>query len=584
MGRGEAAVELDAIVRRLRSAGGELEDVEVKRAAGGLPRSVAETMSAFANSRGGLLILGLDECAGFSPVDLGDPTALRDEVVAVARGKITPPLAPSVELVPFEGAVLVVTDIDPLPPAQRPCYVTARGLYNGAFTRIGDGDQRLTPYEIDRLRENPGQPRWDEEPVPEATVDDLDRGAVLRLVEVASRNSPRAFAGLSEPDALVSLGVLVAHNGLLVPSLAGLLSVGRYPQRFFPQLMVSVAVYPHEDGSRPGPGGVRFLDSAAVGGNAPTMVADAMLAVQRNLRRASRIVGAGREDIWEIAPEVIREVVVNALMHRDYSPQARGTQVQVELFPDRFTVTSPGGLFGNVRLETLGEASTSSSRNARLAALLQETGDPLTGRPVAENRGSGVGAMISQVRRDTGLVPLFSDSLDYFRVTIPRTSPVTPELRAWAARLGRGEKLSEAQLGALALAKAGYDIDVALLRRLALSTADARRELGHLRDLGILVPRRAREDGAFRLASGLLGTVASQAATTRLGRPGTGLADRILVALAGTDSASREELQAMAGASRSAVAKTLGALLSGGQVEATAPLHSPYRRYRLAQP
>jgi ATP-dependent DNA helicase RecG len=94
------------------------------------------------------------------------------------------------------------------------------------------------------------------------------------------------------------------------------------------------------------------------------MVTDSIQVVQRNLRIKSRVVGGGRAEYWDIEPEVIREAIVNALMHRDYSPQARGTQVQLELFPDRLTVTSPGSLFGNVRLETLGESGTSSSRNA----------------------------------------------------------------------------------------------------------------------------------------------------------------------------------------------------------------------------
>src|SRR5580700_3518949 len=154
---------------------------------------------------------------------------------------------------------------------------------------MGDGDQRLTSYEIDRLRENSGQPRWDEEPVPQATAErDLDRRAVTRLIETASRNSPRSFSGLNEPDALARLGVLVPHDGSLVPSLAGLLSVGAYPQQFFPQLMVSLAVYPHEDAGEPGPGGVRFLDSAVIGGTVPTIATDTIQAAQRNLRKSSR--------------------------------------------------------------------------------------------------------------------------------------------------------------------------------------------------------------------------------------------------------------------------------------------------------
>ena len=570
-------MELADIVARLRETGVEFEDVEVKRAAGGLPRSVAETMSAFANSRGGIIILGLDERTGFTPVGVSDPVALRDELATVARARLTPALTPIIDTVPFEGAILVLAEIEALPPAQRPCYVTAKGLYNGAFVRIGDGDQRLTPYEIDRLRENSGQPRWDEEPVPQATMEDLDRGAVLRLTETARRNSPRSFSGLNEPDALARLGVLVAHEGSLVPSLAGLLSVGAYPQQFFPQLMVSLAVYPHEDAGQSGPGGIRFLDSAALGGTVPTMVTDTIQAAQRNLRKSSRIAGAGRDDYWEIEPEVIREAVVNALMHRDYSPQARGTQVQVKLFPDRLTVTSPGGLFGNVRLETLGQSGTSSSRNARLAALLQEAGDPFTGRPVAENRGSGISMMISQVRRDTGLVPLFAANLDEFQVTIPRTSLLTPEQSALMRRLSRGQDLSEAQISVLSLANAGYDVDIALLRKLGLGFSDARRQLGQLNDLGLLQARRARDDGSYRITPGLSEIAAREEA---MSSHGSGLPERILKALGGTDSVSREELQEATGASRSSVINALEELITSGAVEATAPSRSPNRRYR----
>ncbi len=571
---------LAEVIAGLRAAGAEFEDVEAKRAAGGVPESLASTLVAFANARGGIVILGLDEQQGFAATGVADAAAARNAVVSTAREKLTPPLAPSVEIAPFEGVNLVVAEVGPLPPAQRPCYVTTRGLYGGAYVRVGDGDQRLTAYEIDRLRENAGQPRWDEEPVPQATVQDLSRDSFTRLTENARRRSPRVFGNASEADALAMLGVLVSHEGMLVPSLAGLLSVGRYPQQFFPQLMVSVAVYPHAERGRGGPGGVRFLDSAALGGAIPDMVVDAVQVVQRNLRVVSRVIGAGRVDQWEIEPEVVREAIVNALMHRDYSPQARGTQVQVDVFPDRAEVTSPGGLFGNVRLESLGESGASSSRNQRLAALLQEAGDPVTGRPVAENRGSGVSMMIDRVRQDIGVVPLFTADLDQFRVVVPRSSPVTPEFLSSLGRHADTARLSDAQVTALALAYSGYGIDQALFRRLGLSPGAARKELAGLVALGLLRSRKAREEGPYRLGAAL-SSATQEPLPPQL--PGNGLGARIMAALREAQDASREELQQATGAARSRLTSVLQELIDLGFVEATAPARSPNRRYRAAR-
>lgn len=570
-------MNLGETIARLRAAEAEFEDVEARRAAGGVPESLASTVAAFANARGGLIILGLDERQGFAATGVPDAAATRNAVVTTAREKLTPPPTLSVEVVPYEGVNLVVSEVEPLPPAQRPCYVTARGLYGGAYVRVGDGDQRLTPYEIDRMRENAGQPHWDDEPVVEATVQDLNRDSFSRLIENARRQSPRVFGSADEADALAMLGVLVRHDGVLVPSLAGLLSVGRYPQQFFPQLMVSVAVYPHVERGRDGPGGIRFLDSAALGGAVPDMVVDAFQVVQRNMRIVSRVIGAGRLDRWEIEPEVIREAVVNALMHRDYSPQARGTQVQVDVFPDRAEVSSPGGLFGNVRLEGLGESGTSSSRNARLAALLQETGDPVTGRPVAENRGSGVSLMIDRVREDTGVVPIFSANLNQFRVVIPRSSLVTPEFLGVLRQHVDIARLSDAQIAAIALARSGYDIDQAVLRRLGLPFAAARRELADLVALGLLRSRKARDEGPYWLSTDL---ASSRQSPPPPKLPDNGLGKKVMAALREVEDASREELQQATGTARSRLTSALQELVELGFVEATAPPHSPNRRYR----
>lgn len=100
-----------------------------------------------------------------------------------------------------------------------------------------------------------------------------------------------------------------------------------------------------------------------------------LVAARRNMRTAAVIRRSGRKDRYDYLVEVIRELVVNALLHRDYSPGARGTQVQVELDPDRLVVKSPGGLHGSVVPSQLGVEEVPSTRNATLARLLAETPD-----------------------------------------------------------------------------------------------------------------------------------------------------------------------------------------------------------------
>jgi DNA-binding MarR family transcriptional regulator len=112
---------------------------------------------------------------------------------------------------------------------------------------------------------------------------------------------------------------------------------------------------------------------------------------------------------------------------------------------------------------------------------------------------------------------------------------------------------------------------------MGLDPSDARRQLNQLRDLDLLQPRRARDNGSYRLTSSLPKIAAKDEA---LWSPGNGLQERIHEALGDTDSASREELQEATGASRSSVTNALDELITSGVVEATAPPRSPNRRYR----
>ena len=130
------------------------------------------------------------------------------------------------------------------------------------------------------------------------------------------------------------------------------------------------------------------------------MIAEAVSAVAKNMRTGSFFEGAFREDVPDYPQEAVREAVANALMHRDYSPEAWGSQVQVNLYADRLEILNPGGLYGSVTVDTLGTLGLSSSRNEFLSKILGSTPYPQAPgkvRYVVENKGSGYVEIASQL-------------------------------------------------------------------------------------------------------------------------------------------------------------------------------------------
>lgn len=148
-----------------------------------------------------------------------------------------------IEIFPFEGAQVVVAHVPEISPLSKPAYVRGRGEYQqGSFIRGGDGDRKLSDYEVGLAHANRGQPRDGREPVTDASAEDLEDEAVAALLRRMRWRQPRAFRPVPDEVALRRLGVLVPagpDSERLVPSLAGLLTPGAYPQEFFPQLNVT---------------------------------------------------------------------------------------------------------------------------------------------------------------------------------------------------------------------------------------------------------------------------------------------------------------------------------------------------------
>lgn len=569
---GQSKLDDDAdtqtLVDHLRRTGVEPPSVEVKEAGTKCPTSLRETLSAFANQGGGTIILGLTD-SDFRSVDI-DPGALVDALAGMAANDMTPPVRGDIEVHLIDGGRPVVRmDVEELSAAQKPCFITNRGRYGGSYIRGGDGDRRLSDYEIDRLLENRTQPKFDLEPVADATINDLDTELLDPFIARTVKARPRAFAGLGSDEVLRKLGVGTLVSGKLRPTLAALLTFGSFPQEFFPQVNITVVAVPGTAMGALGPSGERFLDNVTCDGPVPEMVADAIAAVTRNMTRAAVIVGLGRQDRYEYPIQVVRELIVNAVMHRDYSPQSRGTQIQVELYADRLVVRSPGGFYGTVNPLMFGEPDVSSSRNALLARFLADT--PLRyGEMLAESRGSGIPTILKLLHQAGMVPPTFNADPRRVEVTVPHHAMLTPETQSWIESLGE-PTLSQHQIQALAVLRAGQTLRNQTLQGWGVHPADATRELIDLVRRGLVVKIGDRRGATYELAE------------TRPQPDTRGLNSRQEELLRMMNDGRNRTASEVAGrfeVSLSTALNDLNRLMKAGLIEATAPARSKKRAYR----
>lgn len=494
--------------------------------------------------------------------------------------KMVPPIRALISLHEFEDATLVVAEIPETPLDNKPCYYAGAGLTNGAYIRVADGDRRLGQYEVQVMLASRGQPRADSEPVEGTTVRDLHGDLSQALLDRLRRTRPQ-LVGRSDDEILRRMGVTTdGPDGHQVLSLAGLLSLGEFPQAFFPELCVTFVAYPTPRIGVPGPRGERFADQARIEGPIPLMIEPTLSILQRNMKQRSVVHGLAREDHWEYPITALREAVVNALVHRDLGVFARGTPIQIQLFPDRLVVMNPGGLHGPVTVEMLGDSGVSSSRNATLMRLLEDT--PVTGAGylVCENRGSGIGAMLAALRTAGMTPPEFKDFVATFRVTFPNHTLFDQPTLTWLASIG-GEDLTENQRVALALLWNGGSLSNETFRKFAdIDSRKATRELRHLVRLGLVETRSAGRWTTYLLTDSGDSSAQAEIFPADSGSLSDG-PSQVLGLLRQRGAMARADLDEALGTPPSTTRYWLRALMDEGLVERTTrSARSPNAKYR----
>ena len=387
---------------------------------------LADELAAFANSRGGVLVLGVEDK---SRDVIGIPHDRLDVVVdfvkEICNDSITPPIEQYVldRLSVPAGAGRTVSIVK----LEVPRSLFVHRSPGGYWHRAGDSKRVMTPDFLARLFQQRSQTRlirFDEQPVAGARLDDLSEHLWTRF------RSPRSDH--EQETLLVKLGMAArTEDGTVRPTVAGVLMGSETPERWLPNAYVQAVAYRGSSVTSHEVAANYQLDAADITGSLDRQIIEASRFVFKNMRRgASKIVGRVDEPQFDMS--AVFEALVNAVAHRDYA--IHGSKTRLRLFEDRLELFSPGALANSLTVDSLRYRQT--ARNEAVCSLLTRCPAPdepwLTqGRAhFMEKRGEGVPIIVDNSTALAGREPEFRVLDDAeLMLTIHAAHPDEPDHR-----------------------------------------------------------------------------------------------------------------------------------------------------------
>ena len=244
----------------------------------------------------------------------------------------------------------------------------------------------MSEYEIYSFEAFRRRIRDELRPVPECRLDLFDQERLKKFLEAAKRHRTN-LAALPDSDIMELMGITVKG----VPTLAAVLVFSLYPQAWFPQLCITAVSLPGAEMGETDRDGARFLDSKRLTGAIPDMLEEAVDFASRCMKTKTIIGNDGRRtDKDEYPLKAVREAILNALVHRDYSMFTENTPINIEMYRDRMEIISKGGLYGGEDVQQLGKGRP-ETRNPALANILELL-------RVSEHRYSGIPTMFLEFK------------------------------------------------------------------------------------------------------------------------------------------------------------------------------------------
>lgn len=358
--------ELLELLRNGENSGVEFKRDDIR------PEELAKELCALGNLDGGHVLLGVEDDGTVSGLTRSEKDA-EQWVMNVCRGDhLLPPVIPYWETIAVEGKLVGIVSL-PADLPDRP-YKAKRGSGWQVYVRRGSTSVEASREEEARLYQSSGMLRYDVRPVAGTTLDDLDLRRLRAYFEIIREQDVPASREEWE-RLLVNTDFMIEDRGRCIANVGGMLLFGQSPNRWLPQAGITALAYPGaesdyatiEDARLRGP--IAPLVDAASNVIDRGVIDQAIDFVNRNVPHAAELSGGQREDRATYPPEAVREAIVNAVAHRDYTIAV--TDIELAVYSDRLEVISPGRLPNTVTVEKM-RSGYRATRNELVKEVLRD--------------------------------------------------------------------------------------------------------------------------------------------------------------------------------------------------------------------
>ncbi|MBQ7266571.1 MAG: putative DNA binding domain-containing protein [Firmicutes bacterium] len=378
---------------------GESKNVEFKVALPKESEKYIKTIVAFANTQGGKLVIGIDD-ESLEVVGVENDTAFEvmDSIANAVSDSVTPQLIPNIELQTINDKTVVVVSVEP--SMGRPYYIKSKGRDKGTYVRVGGTTRPAHSEKIKELEMEGSGISWDELTCIGFEVTDIQIKKLCKDIMEYRKASGLSNREVSEQQLINWKLLKKAENNFLATNAFALLTSDH-----FPLSKTQCAVFKGRERTV-------FVDKKVLEGPLYEQIDEAVKFVLRNIRLGAKIQGLLRKESYELPPEAIREIIINAHCHRNFT---ENSCVQVAIYSDRLEVTSPGGLYGGITLEDILKGH-SKLRNKAIANIFAQMG-------LAEAWGTGLIRVWEYAKKYGLKEPEVVETSGLFRVNLYRSYP-----------------------------------------------------------------------------------------------------------------------------------------------------------------